>query len=99
MPELPSSLDCCNNLIKLPEIPERLEILHCTNNKLKYLPESLGDTCIYAQNNQLVDILDSFLNFKGHPMVISDYSFACNPVYDIIKKIKISQNILVICRI
>lgn len=91
LPELPNSLetiDCSNNkIIKLPnKLPSNLELLNCGNNKLKYLPDTLGDFIIYADNNELVDIPESYLKYTGHPMVKPGYSFDNNPVNDMIEK-------------
>ena len=96
MPSLPMELemlDCdYNNLIELPEIPKSVEIIRCSYNKLKYLPESLGNTCIYAEHNKLIDIPDSFLNFKGYPMMIPGFSFDNNPINDLIIKYFMVKN-------
>lgn len=96
MPSLPMELemlDCdYNNLIELPEIPKSVEIIRCSYNKLKYLPESLGNTCIYAEHNKLIDIPDSFLNFKGDPMMIPGFSFDNNPINDLIIKYFMVKN-------
>jgi Leucine-rich repeat (LRR) protein len=59
---------CCNssNLTSIPcDIPISLKILHCSNNKLTNIPESLINLQeLYCRDNQLINIPESLINLK-----------------------------------